>query len=209
MRPKPKFPLVRPPTVFKHSQKRCPQIAPIQAEVKEKDLALIHKDEEIKNLKARSQIVVKSAEDIKTATASQVKKVKKAAAADLAMTQSAMANLTAAAAQQKREYKDQTKEARRSLRAASRRIEAITTAHGENERLKVLTAALEQERDNSDARAAAAEDRLGAYAEQVATLETELQLAREGHAELHANHVELSDGLEKAHEALEEAQVHH
>lgn len=183
--------------------------------------------------------MVKSAEDIKTATASQVKKVKKAAAADLAMTQSAMANLTAAAAQQKREYKDQTKEARRSLRAASRRIEelerevtnlhefrtraetaearlasaqqqitAITTAHGENERLKVLTAALEQERDNADARAAAAEDRLGAYAEQVATLETELQLAREGHAELHADHVELSDGLEKAHEALEETQVH-
>jgi len=215
--------------------------AKLQANIDEKDLELIRKNEEIAQLKARSQIVVRSAEDIKAATAEEVKKVKRSSAADLAATQNAMANISAAAEQAKANHKAEAKDARRSLRAAARKIEelekevgtlkqqrdhyagraetseiklstaqeqivSLAASSSEAERLKIRTSALQQERDDAVQRATTAEARVSGLSEEIATLETELGLAREGHTNLHTEHVELSGELGNAREALEEAQ---
>lgn len=214
----------------------------MQNELKEKELEIIRKEEEIKDHKAKGKIIVRSAEDVKAANAAEVQRLRKQHATDTALHQNHIAKLVATHDQVKHEYKDKHKQAKRSLRAASQKIEDLekelthlrqshdeyrnraeraqteltqtqtelttaASANQENQRMKSEFALLQSERDDAVARATAAESRLGAYAEQVATLEAEVQLARQSHADLIGDHNELSAELEHARQALEEAQV--
>lgn len=87
----------------------------LQEELEKKHLEVIRKDEEIMQLRARSQIIVQSAADVKAATSNAVKEVKRSAAVDLAAANAAVASLKAANKQQKKAYKAQIKEQKHQL----------------------------------------------------------------------------------------------
>lgn len=87
----------------------------MQDELEKKHLEVIRKDEEIMQLRARSQVIVQSAADVKAATSNAVKEVKRSAAVDLAAANAAVASLKAANKQQKKAYKAQIKEQKHQL----------------------------------------------------------------------------------------------
>ena len=87
----------------------------LQDELEKKHLEVIRKDEEIMQLRARSQIIVQSAVDVKAATSNAVKQVKRSAAVDLAAANAAVASLKAANKQQKKAFKAQIKEQKHQL----------------------------------------------------------------------------------------------
>jgi chromosome segregation ATPase len=87
----------------------------LQSELEKKHLEVIRKDEEILQLRARSQIIVQSATDVKAATSEAVKEVKRSAAVDLAAANAALASVQAATKQQKKAYKAQISEQKHQL----------------------------------------------------------------------------------------------
>lgn len=129
----------------------------LQAELKEKTIEVIHKDEECRQLRDRSKIVVESAGQVKATSAAEIQQLKDNAAADLAMTQAAVRGMSEDAAKHraaadtkcrdlKHKYKAASKEASHA-RAQAEASEARITA------LEAQIAALEGRLTHADAEA--------------------------------------------------------
>jgi len=97
----------------------------LQDELEKKHLEVIRKDEEIMQLRARSQIIVQSAADVKAATSNAVKQVKRSAAVDLAAANAAVASLKAANKQQKKAFKAQIKEQKHQLQRVESSLQTM------------------------------------------------------------------------------------
>ena len=78
----------------------------LEAEVKSKHLEVIQKDEELRQLRGRQQLVVDSANTARAASTEEVRRVKEGAAADLAVTQAAVHDIHGAAERQREKNRE-------------------------------------------------------------------------------------------------------
>jgi hypothetical protein len=101
--------------------------AQLQAEVDKKHLENIRKDEEILQLRARSQIIVRTSADTKAAVHSAVKEIKRAASADLASANAIINSVKATQKQQRKAFKVQIRADRQKLQRLEGSLQLMAT----------------------------------------------------------------------------------